>query len=429
LCSFSMNIFICPKTVVQRFPTRWLVSLCFLMFSAVAFAGNQFVRINEVMAGLNGDSAIQFVELFVADESQKQWGPQSSELVGRAMLVFFDGAGNPTGRYVFPSDPAPGALSVLVATQEFADLTGITPDFIMPKSVMPLAGKVSFRNNPDAGAAGSSINLCLSYGGSAFTGNTEGAGPVNAAKLSILDSQSLKRIQRFGAIGFGSSGQFNADFALGTPTPSSTRASGSAASIDHNVLGEAVLPVADTQANQGKNLFLRETFLGNSRTCATCHSATDQFSLPPAKVASLPNSDALFINENNVNKLIVNSAGSVLPTAASGFTQPSDLVLNGIITGNLGGTAKVLAGTGNTYLIIGGSGLNIPGNVLSDAKGNKGTLVVHPRQSEWPDAQQYRSERPGELGSFAGREGARSGEYQRFFSKRFYARFAVTDQR
>src|SRR6476660_6945481 len=166
-----MNIFICPKSVVHRFPTRLLLSLCFLMLNAAAFAGNQLVRINEVMAGLNGDSAIQFVELFVQDESQKQWGPQSSELVGRVMLVFFDGAGNPTGRYVFPSDPAPGELSVLVATQEFADLTGITPDFIMPKGVMPIAGKISFRNNPDAGAAGSSVNLCLSYGGAGFTGN------------------------------------------------------------------------------------------------------------------------------------------------------------------------------------------------------------------------------------------------------------------
>ncbi|MEO8428270.1 MAG: hypothetical protein ABI651_14265, partial [Verrucomicrobiota bacterium] len=333
------------------------------------------MRINEIMAGLNGDSAIQFVELFVPDESQKQWGPQSSELVGRVMLVFFDGAGNPTGRYVFPSDPAPGALSVLVATQEFADLTGITPDFIMPKGVMPIAGKVSFRNNPDAGAAASSINLCLSYGGTAFTGNTEGAGPANAAKLSILDSQSLRRTQNFGAASFGSSGQLNGDFALGTPAPSSTRATGSAHSLEHNLIGEAVLPVADTQVNQGKNLFLRETFLGNSRTCATCHSPTDQFSLPPSKVASLPNTDPLFINENNVNKLVVNSAGSVLPAAGSGFAQPSDFVLNGIITGSLGGSAKVLAGTGNTYLLIGGGGLNIPGNVLSDAKGNKGTLV------------------------------------------------------
>jgi hypothetical protein len=41
----------------------------------------------------------------------------------------------------------------------------------------------------------------------------------------------------------------------------------------------------------------------------------------------------------------------------------------------LGGSATVLAGTGKTYLILGGSSLNIPGNVISDPFGNKGTLV------------------------------------------------------
>ena len=102
-----MNIFICPKSIARPFAARFLLSFCALMFSVAAFAGNQFVRINASRAGLNGDSSIQFVELFVPDESQKQWGPQSSEFVGRAMLVVFDGAGNPTGRYVFPSDPAP----------------------------------------------------------------------------------------------------------------------------------------------------------------------------------------------------------------------------------------------------------------------------------------------------------------------------------
>jgi hypothetical protein len=241
----------------------------------------------------------------------------------------------------------------------------------MPKSVMPLAGKVSFRNNPDAGAAASSINLCVSYGSTSFTGDTEGAGPANTAKLSILDSQSLRRTQNFGAASFGSSGQLNADFALGTPTPSSTRASGSAASIEHNVIGEAVLPVADTPVNQGKVLFLRENFLGNGRTCATCHIAAERFSLPPSRVAALPASDPLFLTEQNVNRLVINSLGSVNPGATSGTSQPSDFPIGGIITGSLGGSATVLAGSGNTYFIVGGSSLNMPGNVISDQKGNR----------------------------------------------------------
>ncbi|MBI3416834.1 MAG: hypothetical protein HY043_16210, partial [Verrucomicrobia bacterium] len=346
-----------------------------LLFSEVAFAGNQFVRINEIMAGLNGDSSLQFVELVAQDNSQKQWGPQSGELVGRTMLVFFDQTGSQTGRYVFPSDPAAGAFTVLVATQEFADFAGIAPDFIMPKGIMPIAGKISFRNNPDAGATAAAINVCLSYGGSSFTGDTEGAGPANAASLSILDSQSLRRMQNFSAGSFGTSGQLNGDFALGIPTPSSTRNNGNSANIEQNLLGEIVLPIADSQANQGRNLFMRETFLGNGRTCATCHIPAERFSLPPARVAMLPDSDPLFINEQNVNRLIINSLGSTNPAASSGTTQPSDFQLGGIISGSLGGSARVLAGTGNSYLVIGGSNLNVSGNVIGDLKGNRGTLV------------------------------------------------------
>ena len=52
-----------------------------LAFAALggAQAGNQLVRINEVLAGLNADSGIQFVELAVQDEAQKKWGPRGAE--------------------------------------------------------------------------------------------------------------------------------------------------------------------------------------------------------------------------------------------------------------------------------------------------------------------------------------------------------------
>ena len=87
------------------------------------------------------------------DEAQKKWGPRGAETAGRCELVFFIRAGVQTGRFVLPNDPAFGAPTVLVATAGFAAFTGITPDFIMPRLVMPLAGKVSFRNNPDNPAA------------------------------------------------------------------------------------------------------------------------------------------------------------------------------------------------------------------------------------------------------------------------------------
>ena len=82
-----------------------LGSLLIFVSPNSAVADNHIVRMNEVMAGLNGDSSIQFVEMVASDDSQKRWGPQSGETVGRARLVFSDAAGNQTGRFVFPSNP------------------------------------------------------------------------------------------------------------------------------------------------------------------------------------------------------------------------------------------------------------------------------------------------------------------------------------
>ncbi len=326
-----------------------------------ARAGNQFVRINEVMAGLNGDSGIQFVELAVRDAAQKQWGPRGAETAGRCELLFTNSAGVQTGRFVFPSDVPMGANTVLVATAEFAALTGITPDFIMPRLVMPLAGRVFFCNNPD-NSAGEAVNVSLTYGGLAFTGGADSSGVASLATLAITDSQSLRRVSNFSAASFGTSGQLNSDFALGTPTPASTRA-GAATALLQNAAAEVVLPLAASPIKQGENLFVRETFLGNGRTCATCHVPAERFSLTPTRIAALPTDDPLFVMDANINKLVL-----------TGVTQPSDFVLSGVIRGTLGGTGKVLAGSGSTYLIIGGASLNIAGNVIADAKGNRGTF-------------------------------------------------------
>ena len=86
---------------------------------APVYGTNHIVRMEEVMAGANGDSKIQFVEMDVPF-GQNDWGAQGSEPVGRVMLAFFDAADNQTGRFVFASDP-PGGGKVLIATQEFAE--------------------------------------------------------------------------------------------------------------------------------------------------------------------------------------------------------------------------------------------------------------------------------------------------------------------
>jgi hypothetical protein len=47
----------------------------------------------------------------------------------------------------------------------------------------------------------------------------------------------------------------------------------------------------------GAELFFREPFGGNGRTCATCHPAENNFTIEPAFISTLPNSDPLFIAE------------------------------------------------------------------------------------------------------------------------------------
>jgi len=49
----------------------------------------------------------------------------------------------------------------------------------------------------------------------------------------------------------------------------------------------------------GADLFLRETFGGNGRSCATCHRVDDNFAIDPAFMTRLPATDPLFIAEFN----------------------------------------------------------------------------------------------------------------------------------
>lgn len=48
---------------------------------------------------------------------------------------------------------------------------------------------------------------------------------------------------------------------------------------------------------QGAELFERETFAGNGRTCTTCHPAANDLTLDPSFIAMLPDTDALFVFE------------------------------------------------------------------------------------------------------------------------------------
>lgn len=50
---------------------------------------------------------------------------------------------------------------------------------------------------------------------------------------------------------------------------------------------------------KGRKLFLKETFDGNGRTCATCHPPTNNFTLDVAFIEGLPDDDPLFVAEFN----------------------------------------------------------------------------------------------------------------------------------
>jgi len=323
------------------------------------------LRLNEILAGTNGDSQIQFIEIEVQDLGQKCWGPQHlgsscyagvEENVGRLMLLFFDGAGVQTGRWVFPSDPGGPFKTVLIATQGFADLAGApTPDFLLPAELMALSGQVCVRGNP-ANLNAPSLNLCLAYG--AFSGAQQPnaapgdpvagpfSGPLNGAPvaglLPILDTVSLNR----SANAFGD--QLNSDFAqISRPTPRNT--------ANQTI----VLPFAN-QLQQGETLFMKETFSGNGRTCGGCHIPAEAFGLSLATINALPPTDPLFIAEFNLNSLTL-----------SAQAQPSDL--RGPLTASDGTTVTVLAETETAYLIYGGNA-GLVGQSLTDGWGNSAVV-------------------------------------------------------
>jgi cytochrome c peroxidase len=50
---------------------------------------------------------------------------------------------------------------------------------------------------------------------------------------------------------------------------------------------------------QGRQVFLKEKFAGNGRSCGTCHVENNNFTIDPAFISTLPQSDPLFVAETN----------------------------------------------------------------------------------------------------------------------------------
>jgi hypothetical protein len=320
----------------------------------------------ELLAGANGDSSIQFVQMEFGGCAgpENLWGPLHSGGASNAMLVFFDAQGNETYRYKFPSDPPCGNDHVLIATQGFASLPGApTPEFIIPPVISPISGKVCFKGNTSESATAFGRNFCVSYG--SFTGNTEtnssDGGPSQAAgspapALPITGTTSLN---------FPGGAETNANFSLQTATP-------------ENHLGATFTMPTATQAVVGGNLFNKETFGGNGRTCASCHVSTLNLGLTPSNIQNRFSTlsttfDPLFLGETtmNLNTLVVTSPVS---TGGRGIRD-----FEGIITGSAGGRAKVvskLVAQGSStirYLVYGGLSPALAGTI-SDVNGNSATF-------------------------------------------------------
>ena len=346
-------------------PLTTIAAIVVLVLAVERRAGatNLDVHIAEFMAGANGDSRIQFIVLAQEASGQNLWGPQPGETQSRAMLVFFDVAGRETGKFKFTSNPpTTGATggNVLVATQQFASLAGAPPpDVIIPPLLTPISGKVCFKHNP-ANSNASPRNECVSYG--SFSGDTENnfrgsfssgvAAGAPAAALRTTDRSSLFR---------GAVTDRNADFSFsGNPGP----VNNAGATFQIQLISDAA---------QGEALFKNETFLGNGRTCASCHVDGASLRLPPGEIQSKfiavsTTFDPLFISEAapsgfdagfdfNLNTLTLTTE------VATG--APCTGELRGLVTsGSSGGRAKVLAKTSlTTYVVYGGRSPALSGTV------------------------------------------------------------------
>lgn len=136
-------------------------------------------RINELYS--NADGSIQFVEMAVGDSDGEGFWQGLSLTVSQGATVH---------RYVFPADLpgfATANTTVLIATQGFADLGLVAPDFVVPAGLLFVdAGVVDFAG-------------------------------VDVLPYAALPTDGLHSIDRFGVVDVNSPRNFAGDTATVTP--------------------------------------------------------------------------------------------------------------------------------------------------------------------------------------------------------------------
>src|SRR5215510_4776902 len=88
-------------------------ALLLFLSAGKVHATNHEVHIEEVLAGANGNSKIQFIVLRQEEFGQNQWGPTNG-IQSAAMLVFFNATGRETGKFKFPANPPTGTAQPLL---------------------------------------------------------------------------------------------------------------------------------------------------------------------------------------------------------------------------------------------------------------------------------------------------------------------------
>jgi cytochrome c peroxidase len=96
-----------------------------------------------------------------------------------------------------------------------------------------------------------------------------------------------------------SMGAFEGPPTLGFASPSAPLTSSSPLEASPQTESSGGSVKLDKLISLGAELFFEGTFNGNGRTCGTCHPASNNFTIDPAFIATLPNNDPLFVAEFN----------------------------------------------------------------------------------------------------------------------------------
>ncbi len=97
--------------------------------------------------------------------------------------------------------------------------------------------------------------------------------------------------------------------------------------ISHGLISQEV--------GEGGDLFFRETFGGNGRTCGSCHSVEDNQTISPDFIATLPPTDPLFVSEFDPNlsqleiSLLLREYGLILENVDGGEDPTHKFVMRG----------------------------------------------------------------------------------------------------